>query len=73
MTNTPTYFPTPTLSLRDQFAIHAPPAPVGWQGTCSDMVGRTLSEREAMARWAYAYADAMVDARGIALDETSGA
>ena len=48
----------PAVDLRDSFAIAAPPAP--------DDFGRKFDEEseQRIARWAYAYADAMLAARG---------
>lgn len=50
------------MSLRDYFAAHAPGmADEWWQ----DSLGEGQSWLEARADWNYAYADAMIKARGL--------
>lgn len=52
-----------TLSNRDRFAMHAPAMPAWWTNDYMARAGRNVIDAEAMAIWAYEYADAMVAER----------
>lgn len=53
----------PSLNARDRFAMHAPAMPAWWTNDYMARAGRNVIDAEAMAIWAYEYADAMVAER----------
>ena len=53
----------PGMSLRDYFAAHAPPMPVDWPALDKDERGTSAGQVRLHARWAWAYASAMISGR----------
>jgi hypothetical protein len=51
------------MNARDRFAMHAPAMPAWWTNDYMARAGRNVIDAEAMAIWAYEYADAMVAER----------